>query len=408
MKKIMLLGFLRFFSAIVMLGSNYIIVRYLTLDEIGRYYLYATLSYLGNATVFVGADYILQRKLAQLSITRQFCPSGLWIYFLKTIPIGGVIVFSFTTIYFCLNSKFSILAVISCTALTIATYFSNAIKNVLQLSGLPQFASFSILIEQSIRLVLCFIIVKFISNDATWLLIVNTLAAIIAGLTAFTALSYYNKKSQERYFHTYKEIISNVIPIGFGGVLNWAQLQGYRPLINYTTQRQDMIGIVSFLTVLGSTATVSIMSIIGQIWSPKLYVSQGKMTNKYLKVVFITSVCLIIASIPSAWFFLKIVNKQQLLPYIFLVPIGVIIEACNTALGIYTSDASVKHNKLWFLTLYASIGMTMSFLPLLFLKNSEIIPYYVGVTLMISQLLVVLCVAIHRRYAYNTGGAVNA
>lgn len=391
--KIVKLGLLRFVTLVLMLAQNFVIVRYLTLEEIGQYYLIATIAYLGNAVVYVGADLHLQRQLADLSVESIISPSGLLQYIVVTASYGAGVVLLFSSIYFSQRQSDNwILPALICCALAVATYLSSLSRNLLQLAAHPTYSSLGPLTEGIFRTGMITALAFYGKANAHSVASISAMGALFAATLMLTLLGKACRHVKHNYLTNQRHLLMSILPIGGSGLLNWAQLQGYRPLVSSSAAGTQIVGTVSFMSTLGSTAANAAFTILGQFQVPHQYQSKGSTTPRYLMLLSLLTVALALASIPAGVAFLWLTEKMQLLSLVYLVALGVILEAGNAAIGVCTNHLNVRGEPLWQLPLAGLIGCLATFSMLLSPQFSGDKILLIAFSLITGQLITIVVI----------------
>ncbi len=361
-RKIAKLGSLRIATLALMLAQNVLVVRFLALDEIGRYYLIATIAYLGNAVVFVGADFHLQRSLAHLSENPRLSRSGLLRYMLATGAGGSTLVLAAATTYavYALGESWLPFALVCC-GLSLATYLSGLGRNLLQLAGLPTYSNFGPLTEGIARTAM--LVLLAVSGHASAISVATTSAigSVLAAAVTLPLLCRMSKPSDESYLSNPGALFRKVLPIGSSGFLNWAQLQGYRTVVASNAGGTQFVGTVSFMSTLGSTAANAVFTILAQLQVPRQYQSRGASTARYLVVLGGLTVVLALLSLPAGAVFLWLTDRTELFGRVYLVAVGVVLEAGNAAIGVCTNHANVLGKPMWQLPLAGLVGCGVAY-----------------------------------------------
>jgi hypothetical protein len=356
------LGSLRIATLALMLAQNVLVVRFLPLDEIGRYYLIATIAYLGNAVVFVGADFHLQRALSHLSENRQFSRSGLMRYIFATGTGGSILVLVASSMYavFVLGESWLLFAAVCC-ALSLSTYLSGLGRNLLQLAALPTYSNLGPLTEGSARTMILILLALYGHANAALVATASAVGSLLAAAVTLTLLCRMSKPSNESYLKEPSALFKKVLPVGSSGFLNWAQLQGYRTVVASNTGGTQFVGTVSFMSTLGSTAANAAFTILAQLQVPRQYQSKGASTSRYLFVLGLLTVLLAILSLPAGAVFLWLTGRTELFGRLYLVALGVLLEAGNAAIGICTNHANALGKPMWQLPLAGLIGCSVAY-----------------------------------------------
>jgi O-antigen/teichoic acid export membrane protein len=154
----------------------------------------------------------------------------------------------------------------------------------------------------------------------------------------------------------------------------------------------EIVGTVALLIGLGSTAAMSCFAVVSQMHVPRLYASQGRDVRRYWGVTIGVALALAFCAWPAGWLFLKLTDKQALLPYVGLISVGVLLEACNALVGIVLHRANAAGNSLWRLPLASGVACATTLLMLIFLAPVQTSAWLIGATLAAGQLLVVILV----------------
>jgi hypothetical protein len=185
---------------------------------------------------------------------------------------------------------------------------------------------------------------------------------------------------------TLQDIASTVAPIGFSGLMNWLQLQSYRPVLLYYGIRPEIIGIASLLTSLGMTGANPILSVIAQTYIPRLYAGQSVAFRKCVVAITVSALALAVASIPAALAFLFISSRRTLVMYLLLVPLGVFVEAGNSLIGAFIHRQNATGGSMWVFALAGSVGVLLVGASWLLPRTQDMLPYLIGVGMVVSQI----------------------
>ena len=401
--KLLKLGSLRIATLGLMLTQNFVIVRFLNLEEIGQYYLIATIAYLGNAAVFVGADLYLQRQVADLSVNQRISPTGLLHFITITASYGASIVLLFSAIYFSQQHSSSnwMLTAFICSALAVATYLSSLGRNLLQLAAHPTYSSFGPLTEGIFRTGMITALALYGITDALSVAMISAMGAVMAAMLTLTLLGKVSCHVERNYLADQRRLFMSILPISGSGLLNWAQLQGYRPLVsNASSVGLEIVGTISFMSTLGSTAANAAFTILAQFQLPYQYQSKGKTTPRYLMLLFLLTVVLAFASLPAGLAFLWVTDKTQLFGLVYLVVLGVILEAGNAAIGVCTNHLNVLGKSMWNLPVAGLTGCAVTYCLLLSPKLLTDQYMHIAMSLVMGQ-LTALVIVLYLTYQQN-------
>ena len=375
-RKFGVLTLMRVLSLILMLCQNVLLLKCLSLNEVGQYYLLATISYVGNAAVFVGADLNLQRLAASDFALSKFSLSGAIDYFFKSAAFGAIVVFSFASIYFFVTGAGtgSWVAAVMCMVTSVSLYASSVLKNILQLDGKIKFVGAIGFSEAALKFLAVVAVTQ--AGGTTGLAVVSGIAAasaVAAAMGALIARKKITSHPRRIYWPGFLPLAKRIAPVGGSGILNWAQLQAYRPLM-IGTLGGEVLGAVALLSTLGSTVANAVYGIIAQIKNPQIYHSGGKSSLAYLKLVSIIALVLAILSIPASYVFLSVTHHLDLLPYLTIVAAGVLLESGNAALGLAINHSNATGQNLWFISLAGILGCSVS-LTFLLTNFSQLEPH---------------------------------
>lgn len=394
LKTVGALAALRGMALAFMFGQNILLLKGLVLSEIGEYYLLSTISYLGNAAIFVGTDLYLQRRLADTLRSGIFSGRGVLNYFFVTAVVGGAIVLFGAVGYFWFRAHFAWQVPIACVFMSVAIYASGISRNLLQLAGQAKSVAMVSLTEAMLKFVTVSTVIALGGNSGLQVVVAVSLGSMLAALVAvYLIVRKIRADSNERYLDNIHILIGAVIPVGGTGLLNWAQLQGYRPL-TIAFAGADVIGAVAFLSSLGSTVANAAYGILAQMQIPRVYASKGRSSSNYLKITAVLALALSLLSIPAGFIFLHAAQHQNLLPFLFLVPVGVLIESGNAFIGIAVAHANANGRTFWHFSLCGAVGCLITLGMLLFPVAVISAQAQIAAALLIGQLLatVLACV----------------
>lgn len=384
---------LRFAAVAAALVTNIIVARKLTLDQIAYYYLYVTLAYFGNAGLYVGLGVALQRLCASLASSRSLDKLFLVRYLAMSLSGGTIAVLGFAALYLLSRGAepHPWRVALCCAALSGANYLSTTTKDLLALSRRLTLAALLGLVEQILKLAFVWLVLSFLPVVAAVDVTAATAAAaLLAGMGAMSALLGFSANSRERIAANVKpaDIARTVAPIGLSGLMNWLQLQSYRPVLLYFGTQPETIGIASLLTSLGMTGANPILSIIAQTYIPRLYSGEAGAFHKCIRAIGITALAACIASMPAAAAFLLISGRKTLLIYLMLVPLGVLVEAGNSLIGAYIHRRNARGESMWILAAAGIVGVLIAAVSWLVPHTTKNLPYIIGVGLVLSQLAI--------------------
>ena len=388
-------GSLRLFTVASTLIQSIVLARTLSVADIGFYYLLATLAYVGSAAVFVGTDTNLQRRVANM-IRIGLSPSGTSLaqYAAVTSFLGLLMVVIVTALFSKVAGVMSpAFVTMACCAISISTYGVNLYRNILLVSDRVVRSSVMQSCDAVAKLVAVSLAATFIPKVGP---IELTIAASMGSATSLLALLLWGrvKDFSSPVSPLIPEKLSDqlvrILPVSGSGLLNWAQTQGYRPLLVWLLAPMETVGTVALLVGLGSTAAMSCFAVVSQMHVPQLYASQGRSgVRRYFGITTFTALILALFAWPSGWLFLELTDKQELLPYVGLVSIGVLLEAANALVGIALHRANASGHSLWRLPMATCMGCATTLAVLIYLVPIQPTVWLIAAALAVGQLIVV-------------------
>lgn len=389
---------LRLAGGLAALAANLLIARRMPLSQIGWYYVYATLAYFGNATLFVGLGTFLQRVCASAAHSDGIPKRTLVVYTLITLVAGFCLVLTAAGLYLSFRqspgSPWGVAAI--CASLSGATYLSLVSKDLLALSRRLSWAAGFALLEQVLRLVFVAIALVALQGGAPEATAATALALALSGTFALGALLLVTRSEGSNRGAskaiTSRAVAGTVVPIGLSGLLNWLQLQFYRPALLLLGTSTATVGIISLLTAVGMTGANPVFAVAAQNYLPSIYGKEENALRRSLVAMSLLAVSLAALSIPAAVAFLILSRRTALLPYLLLVPLGVLIETANNMVGMYMHRKNADGDSLWFLVIAGCFG-ALSVLPWLFVSGTGSgFPYVIAIGLLFSQFVVLVVI----------------
>lgn len=373
------------------LAQSVMVVRSLSLASIGEYYLVTTVAYLGNAVIFVGADMAMQRQLAHLQSDPSLNRRGVLTYVSVTSGCGAAMLLLVSFAYFWSTSGTAALALPwLCCLLSLGTYFALTSRNAVLLCGRPVAASALQLVEAVGKVALIALAVLAQGASAKTLILATAGGSLLSAACATVLLARLTRPTVRPYREPFRPLVRKIAAIGSAGLLNWGQLQGYRPLLAALLPSIELIGTVALLTTLGSTAGSSLSTILAQMHVPAQYASKGATSAKYLRHVVVAAVAGTLLLMPFAYVFLLVTDKASLAPLLYLFAVGLFVEAGNAAVGIAINLCNVRGYPVWHLPVAGLLGCIVT-LPLILAVPSSDNPYMlIGAALTLGQLVTVV------------------
>jgi hypothetical protein len=385
------LGLMRLATLAATLAQSVMVVRSLSLESIGQYYLVTTVAYLGNAAIFVGADMAMQRQLATLASDRRLNRRGMLAYVFTVAGCGAALLFATSAAYFWSTSARPAASLPwLCCLLSLGNYFALTSRNAVLLCGKPVSASALQLVEAIGKVVLIGLAVNAQGTSAETLVLATAGGSLLSAACACALLARATTSTNRPYREPFRPLARKIAAIGSAGLLNWGQLQGYRPLLAALMPTTEIIGTVALLTTLGSTAGSSLSTILAQMHVQQQYASNGATSAQYLKHVALAAAAGAVLLLPLAFVFLVITEKTALSPFLYLFVIGLLVEAGNAAVGIAINHCNVLGQPVWHLPLAGLLGCAVTLALLLVVPSSDHPHLLIGTAIGLGQLVTVL------------------
>tara|TARA_R110002033_G_scaffold96187_1_gene145098 strand:- start:14637 stop:15872 length:1236 start_codon:yes stop_codon:yes gene_type:complete len=387
---------LRLISVALIFIANLFLVKLFPLSIVGQYYLLTALAYFGHALYFLGCDLYLQSKMKTTSKNLSInLPSLRW-FLVKTSLPGVVMVFFISSLFFLLTDQSGSIInnALVIVLITLSTYFSLIMKNILQIIDFKIYFLVYLIIESVVKLavILAFGLSDYF-NPMMLLLSIYALILIQFGIF-YLFLAKETVKGNKVYFRSYRSLLYKVYPTAKSAVLNWLHLHAYKPASSSIGLSSTNLGIISYLIALGSSASQAFIGLIFQKMLPAIYSSNGGGAKKFILILCITCFILVLLSLPVSIVFIDFIGKAELSSYFWLVAIGVIIEFLNAIVGVVAVFANIRSvslmNKISVFNLYGFLSLILCYLSLLYVVDDIVIRF--SLSLLISQVIVTLLV----------------
>jgi hypothetical protein len=373
--------------------TNVVVARELNLEQIAYYFLYATLSYFGNAALFVGLGIVLQRHFSTLAISGQLDKVLLIRFVAVSLAVGMVIVAIFTSMYvFARGASANPWSVaLCCATLSGAVYLASASKDLLALGDRLNIAALFSFLEQVLRLGFVALVLGLGHKSAVEVTAAIAAGSMISGLGGVAVLLSLFKRATRPSAHrmTFGRIVHSVSPVGLSGILNWLQLQSYRPILLYFGTQPELVGITALLTSLGMAGANPILAVTAQRFIPSIYSGETGALRTCLLALARAALILACCSIPAAAAFLLLSERRALVMYLLLVPMGVLVETGNNVIGAFIHRQNSFGRSMWHFASAGTVGILVIGLSWLVPVKSAIVPYWIGVAMIVSQIGVV-------------------
>lgn len=367
----------------------------LSVAEVGFFFYLSTLSYALNALVFVPVDSYMQARLAALET-----PSSVALRRLIGLTLlagaGACIVLGAPLVSL---GKLRMADLPALYAVAALLYLCMTLRNLLNNRGSKVFVS-SMLLLESVGRLLAFLAVAVVFGSTARTLMVSSALALGVELTVILVQLRRRiplSRSSEPLDGAVT-VLRIVAPISGSAVCNALQNQAYRvvyPLAGFGAV-SGVFGVVANIGIAGMGACASIFS---QLYLPGLYRSAGASIRRYVGHALLLSGGILAFSLVFARLLVKLLTKEQYLPYATAVGFGVVSEACNLVIGGYVVLMSIERRTSLLLkfnaaTALLSVGGCLG--AVAFAPDN---PYLIGVFVAGSQLLmtVSLLVFVRRR-----------
>ncbi len=374
-------------SAVCALAINVAVVAGLSLADVGYYYLFATVAYFGNAAVFVGIGLQLQRKSSSLASTGHLNKSATLAYIGRGWLCGVAIVAVSGGSYFAATLPDAWWSTaLSCAVLSGASYLSATGRDLLTLYRKQELAASANLLEQMLRLGLTLLALSAFPISPTGLILANAMGASMAGLCGIGYVLKSARGSQQKLGIRPAELYRIVSSVGCSSLLNWGQLQAYRPILILLGVAPETIGIASLLTTFGSTGSLPVFTTLSQKYIPKLY-SGLDVLKPWLKALLMSAGALAVLVLPAVAAFLFATNRMSLLPYMILASMGVLVEGGNALIGALVHQRNHAGRSIWPIAGATSLGFLVIVFSWQITVPPHLIPYLIGSSLVASQVV---------------------
>ena len=382
-KSSLLIVFLRLLSVIAGLGYIKTYTGALNLNEVGVFFYLGTLSYALNALIFVPVDFYMQARLAKLDLLpilalRRLITWTLAVGLVACIVLGSPLIWL---------SKLQVSDLPTLYAVAALLYLCSSLRNLLNNRGSKVFVSSMLLLESVARLCAFVAVSAVIGASASTLMVSSALAL---GLEMLFIVWRIQRKlrfgGDQTRFDDAATILRVAAPISGSALCNTVQLQTFRvayPLAALSTT-SGLYGVVSNI---GGQAMAVCSTIYAQIETPRLYKTQGASLQRYVAIAAVLALAVFAFTMVFAPFLVRLLTKDQYLPYAYAIGFGVVTEACNLIIGAYTVVLSIEQRTglLLKLNLFAAAVSVAGCVAAINFSPDE--PFSIGWTLAGSQLL---------------------
>lgn len=387
---------LRFISVILVFVANLFLVKLFPLSLVGKYYLLTALAYFGHSLYFLGCDLYLQSKMKNISTSLSINLPDFRRYLVKTSLPGLIVVFFITSLFFLLTESPASIVNNSMVIvlITLSTYFSQVMKNILQIIDFKIAFLVYLIIESIIKLFVILAFGFFSYFNLMMLLFCTYFLILIQFCIFYLFLARETVGCRKVYFRSYRSLLYKVFPTAKSAVLNWLHLHAYKPASSSIGLSNTNLGIISYLIALGSSVSQAFIGLIFQRMLPAIYSSNGGGVKKFIFILCVTCIFLVILSLPVSIVFIDFIGKIELQSYFWLVAVGVLIEFLNAVVGVVAVFANIRSvslmNKISIFNLYGFLSLILCYLIFMHIFDDIIIIF--SLSLFISQLFLTLLV----------------
>ncbi len=401
MKKIVILEvtFFRVLTIILQLVFLKIYSNYLSIYELGLYYLFMTLSYSFNAIFLVPLDYFQQSKLYLLKNEKKsissFLPINIFVFKVSVI----LLVFIEIIIYI-IDSSFLLVGIIL-VLFALVSYANNLLRGFLNNFEYRRNAIYTLLVESTLKILLFWVAIQFFSASSTLLFFTTTISMIIICLALILILI---KKEEFKYTNRncFKviDIYHFSYPISFGAVINWIQLQGYRILLA-PMGHIETIGLYATVANIGQTGMNAASTVYGQLFVPNIYKTNGEYIKKYIGFAILVILFVLFVGMIFSETLVVLLTSNKFAEYSYLIGYGILAESGNFIIGGLSIYLTI-HN-LTKKTIIASWIGLLSFVSVFFILYliDFLSVWTIGLPIVLSQLFVAIYLYYIVFFIYN-------
>ena len=401
MKKIVILEvtFFRVLTIILQLVFLKIYSNYLSIYELGLYYLFMTLSYSFNAIFLVPLDYFQQSKLYLLKNEKKsissFLPINIFVFKVSVI----LLVFIEIIIYI-IDSSFLLVGIIL-VLFALVSYANNLLRGFLNNFEYRRNAIYTLLVESTLKILLFWVAIQFFSASSTLLFFTTTISMIIICLALILILI---KKEEFKYTNRncfkFIDIYHFSYPISFGAVINWIQLQGYRILLA-PMGHIETIGLYATVANIGQTGMNAASTVYAQLFVPNIYKTNGEYTKKYIGFAILVILFVLFVGMIFSETLVVLLTSNKFAEYSYLIGYGILAESGNLIIGGLSIYLTI-HN-LTKKTIIASWIGLLSFVSVFFILYLKdfLSAWTIGLPIVLSQLFVAIYLYYIVFFIYN-------
>jgi O-antigen/teichoic acid export membrane protein len=310
----------------------------LSTAEVGFFFYLSTLSYALNALVFVPVDFYMQARLAGLEAVpaaalRRLMAPTLALGLAACVLLGSPLVWLGKLRAADLPALYAVAALL---------YLCMSLRNLLNNRGSKVFVSSMLLVESLGRLG-AFVAVAAVFGASARTLMASSALALAIELAAILARMRGSLRfgTQPGRLDDARTVLHVAAPISGSAVCNAVQLQAFRvayPLAGLGATS----GLYGVVANIGQQAMAVCSSIFSQIETPRLYQTQGGSIRRFTGLAAALAAAVLVGMTALAPLFVRLLTKEQYLPYAYAIGFGVVVEACNMVIGGYTVLLSLR------------------------------------------------------------------
>ena len=310
----------------------------LSAAEVGTFFYLSTLSYALNALIFVPVDFYMQARLAPLeslpaAALRRLVVPTLGLGLVACVALGAPLVWLGKLRAADLPALYAVAALL---------YLCMSLRNLLNNRGSKVFVSSMLLVESLGRLVAFVAAAAVFGASARTLMASSAVAlGVEFGLILLRARQRLRFGDGPAVLDAPASVLRVAAPISGSAVCNAVQLQAFRvayPLAGLGAT-SALYGVVANI---GQQAMAVCSSIFSQIETPRLYQSNGGSIRRFVGLGALLALAVLVGMTALAPQFVRLLTKQQYLPYAYAIGFGVVVEACNMIIGAYTVLLSLQ------------------------------------------------------------------
>ncbi len=358
----------------------------LSTEEVGKFFYLSTLSYALNALIFVPVDFYMQARLAAFDVLPGVALRKLigW-----TLALGfGVCIILGTPLIWL--GKLETLDLPALYAVAALLYLCASLRNLLNNRGGKIFVSSMLLLESLARLS-AFVVATAAFGASARILMVSSALALGVELLVIVSRMLRKLRFEDNLSRLGDPscVFRVAAPLSGSAVCNALQLQTFRvayPLAGLS----ETSGLYGVVANIGGQAMATCSAIYAQIETPRLYKTQGTSIRRFVGLATVLALGVFAFTMVLAPLFVRLLTKEQYVPYAYAIGFGVVTEACNLIVGAYTVMLTIKQRTYLLLKLNfvaAALSVASCMIAISLMPND---PFVIGWTLCGSQLFMTL------------------